>query len=529
MDVSIESPSTNAPGSVDGFDEDNQEDYLDVDIPELNFPPFPKLPSALTVVSFDQFEHKGVWTKAGLVNSEAGPSQPHDALGVPLVAMERPYTGINHTFEEREAHKKEKRKAATERKRDFPITLPNGPKTKSQSPRLDPEDCWKIGDPNSDWVEPSVTSTVKIDVSIPPFTRLINATREFILSRDAVIQSRKNRHLFGILRDQLRIRSLFLGRHWPGSGPNAALYPLRKRRYVDDNAPTLLPTPKGVRVDEACVLLRDPERSVRRLLTLARMKLDSPWNEEPVLDFLEIAAAYFSYIAHYNVFPEANLHNSFKKVASIARSASKKWKEATQLEGIVTKQDGWNRACWAVWGGEFSGPEEMGPEKPAEVEGQVAQEEPQEEDDEDAVTWTVEPIVDKRPSAPTLNEVLPIVKDLLSPRSHSNIRLLRSIPYASRIIVAVLPPLPAGSDAPRFSTQLHRLVTIKSPAASNQEEDKEPDEIVVWVEGDGLMVNGGNQLVGMVLQGRWGLLGEEEDQEGSWWAFKARHCVLPAI
>ncbi|WVQ75472.1 hypothetical protein IAR50_005097 [Cryptococcus sp. DSM 104548] len=530
MAVSIDTPPNIMPASVIGCDDDQEDDYLDVDIPELNFPPFPKLPSALALVSFDQFESKGMWTSTGVACSEAGPPQPHDAQGVPLVAMERPYTGINHTFEEREAHKKDKRKAATERKRDFPIVAPNPPGEKKQSRRLNAEDCWKIGDPSSGWVEPAATSSKDFDISIPPFTRLINATQEFMQSRDAEIQTRENRRLFGILRDQLGIRSLFLGRHWPGSGPNAALYALKKRRYVHDNAPVLLPTPAGVRVDEACVLLREPERSVRRLLTLARMKLDSPWDQAPVLNFLEITAAYFSYIAHWNVFPEANLHKSFKKVASIARSAPKKWKEANQLEGAVTKQDGWNRACWAVWGGEFSGPEELGPEKPAEVEGQAVAEVVEEEGDEDAGPWAVDPIVDKRPAAPTPDQALPVVKNLLSPRSHFNIRLLRTIPYASRIVVAVLPPLPVDPYTPRFTTQLHRLVTIKSPAATSREGDEpEPDEIVLWVEGKGLLDNGGNQLVGMTLQGRWGLLGEEENEDRSWWAFKARHCVLPAI
>lgn len=80
--------------------------------------------------------------------------------------MERPYTGLNHTFEERERHKKMKRRAANDRKKENPnATQTTRSRTKKPSEsRLREEDCWKIGDPSSGWHEPASTSNTRFEM-----------------------------------------------------------------------------------------------------------------------------------------------------------------------------------------------------------------------------------------------------------------------------------------------------------------------------------------------------------------------------
>lgn len=76
-----------------------------------------------------------------------------------------------------------------------------------------------------------------------------------------------------------------------------------------------------------------------------------------------MTAAFISFLAHHNVFPEPALHSAFKKAAAIARTGPRKLIRARELESILVRGTRWNRACWAVWGGSHSGPEPGGPEK----------------------------------------------------------------------------------------------------------------------------------------------------------------------
>ena len=146
----------------------------------------------------------------------------------------------------------------------------------------------------------------------------------------------------------------------------------------------------------------------------------------------------------------------------------------------------------------------------------------------------------------------------------STIVMLGHIPYARRLVTAVLPPL-TDIDGPAFQQQLRRLVTVSAPwneaegwrrqtlppaavpHSSNSSGSldslaleateplegeiatiSEPAELILWLE-PGLLEEGKiRDLVGMGLRGRWGLFGTEDGRQ-SWWAFKAKDCEYFSI
>ncbi|OXB33725.1 hypothetical protein J007_06604 [Cryptococcus neoformans] len=564
---------------------DDEDSLEDEGPPELAFPPFPKLPSGASLIPFSESEVKGAWVPPFSANREEGGKNfatPHDHQGLPLVEMERPYTGLNHTFEERENHKKMKRRAANDRRKENPsATQTTRTRTKKASEsRLKEEDCWKIGDPLSGWHEPSGTSSTRFEISSPPFSRLIHATADFISSRDAELQYKYNKRLFDIIRDLFGIRTTFIGRHWPGGGPNATIYASRRRRYETGLAPVLLPSQRygqygnrPPRLEETCVLLREPENSVRQFMTFARKEVETAWEFEPALKLATMTAAFISFLTHHNVFPEPALHSAFKKAAAIARSGPGKLIRARELENILVRGTRWNRASWAVWGGSHSGPEPGGPEKEIQwgslsTEFKASEEKIKPEDPDEAKTgdsdeaggWTVDEILDKRLDPPTKEDAINVVHSLIQPFSIDDIHLIQNIEFSNRIIIAVLPPQPAEAGAPAYISKCYRFVTIKSPLQptfkkslpiqtnrdsaededGEEETDKEqsisePEEMVIWVEAEDLAGKGGGVgYVGMSLQGRWGLMGLKEDRGmsakyGQWWAFKTSDFVLPAM
>lgn len=135
--------------------------------------------------------------------------------------------------------------------------------------------------------------------------------------------------------------------------------------------------------------------------------------------------------------------------------------------------------------------------------------------------------------------------------------MLGQIPYARRLVTAVLPPSeePTG---PAFQRVFCRLVTVPAPwndaegwrrqtllpivsdetdfldssdptnsevLEGELETITEPEELVIWVEPEAIQGEGGATLdvIGMGLRGRWGLFGTV-DGIHSWWAFKAKDC-----
>ncbi|KIY36950.1 hypothetical protein I305_00038 [Cryptococcus gattii E566] len=572
---------------------DDEDSLEDVGPPELIFPPFPKIPSGVSLIPFSESEVKGAWIPPFSANREEGDKNfatPHDHQGLPLVEMERPYTGLNHTFEERERHKKMKRRAANDRKKENPnATQTTRSRTKKPSEsRLKEEDCWKIGDPLSGWHEPASTSNTRFEISSPPFSRLIHATADFIRSRDVELQYKYNKRLFDIVRDLFGIRTSFIGRHWPGSGPNATIYASGRMRYKTGLAPVLLPSQRygqygnrPPRLEESCVLLREPENSVRQFLTFTRKEVETAWEFEPALKLATMTAAFISFLAHHNVFPEPALHSAFKKAAAIARTGPGKLIRARELESILVRGTRWNRACWAVWGGSHSGPEPGGPEKESQwnslstelqaSKGEIMPENSDEAenggsddartgDSDEAGGWTVDEILDKRLDPPIKEDAINAIQSLIQPFSVDDVQLIQNIEFSSRVIIAVLPPQPADTGAPAYISKCYRFITIKSPlqptfkkslptqanhdnAEDEDVEDEtdkgqsvpEPEEMVIWVEAEDLADKGGDMgYVGMSLQGRWGLMGLKEDKDksakcGQWWAFKASDFVLPAM
>nr|ODN89755.1 hypothetical protein L204_06022 [Cryptococcus depauperatus CBS 7855] len=552
--------------------------------------PFPHFLCPLTLgklVPFSKYDCKGAWITVGdkqgaftvaamsthsYLGKDDNVAPAHDWQGLPLVEMERSYIGIHHNFEEREQHRKLKRRAANDRKRNNPVlgtntglttAPPNPPNPPKQKSRLRAEDCWKIGDPQEKWEEPAGACRYLFDASAPPFSRLILATADFIRTRDAELQYRKNKRLFDIIRDQFGVRKAFAGNHWSGSGPHGSSYLWKRCRFDRGLAPALLPSQRTgqmgrwPRLDEACVLLREPINSVRRFLKLARKESESAWDIAPALKLATILSAYLSYLVYHNVFPEPELHQSFRKAAKIARTGITKLLDAKRLEDVLTSRDGWNRACWAIWGGPHSGAEPGGPEREAISWGLPIDFTDTSSKDQE---WIVEPVNDTRPEPSSADEVKPVLESLVTPIPIAEITLLKSIPFSHRIIIAVLPPLPTALGVPAFESKCYRLVTIPSPEKldtqwivhSGQFDDdedsvdgfkhgddsnedltviEEPEELQIWVDEELFKNSGSEQLVGMGLQGRWGLMGTGNNpiKHRQWWVFKTRDFVLPAV
>ncbi|WVF69039.1 hypothetical protein IAT40_003813 [Kwoniella sp. CBS 6097] len=550
----------------------------------LLYPPFlfpPVSTVGRTIKSYKDFQSRGVHLKVNTINDERdrdpslgegtsfGPS--HDAHGTSLLWIDRPVVGVDISFEEQEEGRRASRREANQRRRAL-----NG----NQALRVSKEDCWKIGVPDSGWEEPAETTLSDYSVSIPPFTRLLSATRDFLYSRNEEFQFDRNKRLFILVRNALGLKAEFSADHWPGYGPDGARYvppsAVRRRQTTDpgDNSEDGEDTPARAAngpydpLDEACALLRVPEISIRGFLTLARREAEAGWHFEPALKLTVITAAFMSFVTHHNVFSEPILNAAFQRAADIARAAPQQLLEAKQLEDAISLGTGLNRACWTIWGGTYGGPERGGLEQEDNQWGSASNVlDEQAEKEADDHGWTVDPVVDDRPEALTKEKVLPHVMPLLAPMQKDDIRIIHYLPYARRRITSVLAPVAAGPGVPTYATQCYRLITAAAPwspeekwrthkpqfedevsdenANDGSDEDasldldqeratiEEPAELTIWVEKQALPEEIMPKLVGMGLRGRWGLMGRAGDNGESdhtqWWTFKAKDYVLPAF
>jgi len=76
-----------------------------------------------------------------------------------------------------------------------------------------------------------------------------------------------------------------------------------------------------------------------------------------------ISASFFTYIEHHRVFPDEPLKSRFEEAAALARSSPRLLMDAHRLESALADGEGWNRAVWTVWGGQYGGAERGGLEK----------------------------------------------------------------------------------------------------------------------------------------------------------------------
>ncbi|WWD18696.1 hypothetical protein CI109_103150 [Kwoniella shandongensis] len=512
-------------------DQDNERLNYGSSSTTLSLPPFPPFATS-TLASYSEWCDHGVWMNNSTLPSTSR-SAWHDGRGAPLLAMDRPAVPIDADWDARDEIKRQRRLEANKSGSNL---------TGSSCSRIAQEDCWKIGDPSVEWHEPQGTSLSNYDIAVPPFSRLLSATRDFLYSRDADFRYRRNKRLFELLRNAFGLRSEFPGKHWDGSGPGAMTYaPPSSARHNDRDRTVDITDPSvdETRIDatdEVCVLLKRPETSIRGFLALARREAEAGWDFEPAEKLSKITSAFTSFLLHYNVLSEPELKDAFERAATIARLAPSNLIEAKLLEEALARGDGWNRANWTVWGGTYGGVERGGFEK--EVDSWSAR--PTTEGDDGG--WTVDPIIDNRPD--------PVNRDDGEQKSKlSQISLIHYIPYARRRIVAVLPPLPAN-QGPTYTSQCYRILTVPAPwtseekwrvhlpalddQASDDDADSsefaldqeqstidEPDELLVWVECSslpkGLIEN--DKLVGMGLRGRWGLMGIQGDtgKHSQWW------------
>jgi hypothetical protein len=71
-----------------------------------------------------------------------------------------------------------------------------------------------------------------------------------------------------------------------------------------------------------------------------------------------VASAFICFVEHHNAVPE--LAEAFAKAAQLARSAINSLAEAKMFEDIIGRGTNLNRALWAVYGGQWQGPERGG-------------------------------------------------------------------------------------------------------------------------------------------------------------------------
>ncbi|WWC88441.1 uncharacterized protein L201_003352 [Kwoniella dendrophila CBS 6074] len=544
---------------------------------QLFFPPFFTPPPCLELKVFSEWSDEGVWvtsnTQANGLLQTTHNTIPHDKTDTPLISVGHPFAGIGISFEEKEEHKKAKRREAQHRKKDA---------TGRPGFRVPQEDCWKIGH-DSSWLEPEGTSKSLYDESIPPFSRLLSAVQDFEYSRHSEFQFHRNKRLFQLFRNALGLKSSFRGNHWPGSGPYGVEYvgpkshAMRDNEFApsafDDNDQSSVPN----EVEEVCVLLRKPEISIRGLLALARREAEAGWHFEPAHKFTVIAAAFMSFLIHYEVFPEASLKNELVRARDIARSAPQALLDAKALEDTISHGPGWNRAAWTLYGGAWGGAERGGLEKEVITWGSqnTADHSDKEESTKDEETsdnggWSVEPIIDDRPAPLGKDEVISSHSRLTHPLNPERVSLIQYLPFSRRRVVAVLPPAEPRADIPAYASRCHQLVTVPAPWTPNEKwrilrpkfddegsEDEEsdsggpavttshpldqekatidePDKVSIWVESHLFDDNPGlaERLPGAGLRGRWGLMGQEEGSETNytqWWTFKAKDYILPAF
>ncbi|WVW84929.1 hypothetical protein I302_106965 [Kwoniella bestiolae CBS 10118] len=523
---------------------------------ELVFPSFLTIPPGIHVKPIETWEDYGVWLpQAGksLEISQHSPvlATPCDNNDTRLVLVGHPFAGI--TFEEKEEARRTKRRHADHRKKDA---------AGRPGFRVTKEECWLIGY-DSSWQEPEGTSKSDYDESIPPFTRLLSATRDFEYSRHAEFQFTRSKRLFQLLRNAFGLRPSFKGNHWPGSGPRGFEYvaPTGHLSQGTEYA-SFQDHDQQPHADEICVLLTDPETCVRGILALARREAEAGWDFEPAYKFTVITAAFMSFLVYYDVLPEATLAPALKRACDVARSAPQALLDAKTLEDQLGIGTGWNRANWTLFGGSWGGAERGGPERDriSWTEPNVGQEDSHKKADDGG--WYVEPIADNRPVPLTKEEACPHLMPFVQPLILKDISLIEYIPYARRRVVAILPPVAQQHGIPVYATRCHRLVTVPAPwtpkekwrTRDTHKDDSdideevtdittslpldrekatidEPDHVIIWVEGleDASLAN---RLIGAGLRGRWGLVGlrnGSEEEYTQWWAFKSKDYVLPSF
>jgi hypothetical protein len=257
--------------------------------------------------------------------------------------------------------------------------------------------------------------------------------------------------------------------------------------------------------------------------------------------------------------------------------------DAHRLESALADGEGWNRAVWTVWGGQYGGAERGGLEKEmpewplAEVsDGELGEDwkvnigvfwyvladyhwygsERHETHAANRGWWWAHhfPPPNNLETDKVLISAIALTRARLG--SAEDIRMLGHIPYARRRISSVTGPLDDKSD---FRASMYKVVTVPAPWVASEgwrrnpsaggpgdhngleqieplgpvgplEREEatiaDPEELILWVEkaavgGD----ESGQSLVGMGLRGRWGLFGPSlENRPGQWWAFKSKDC-----
>ncbi|ORY30580.1 hypothetical protein BCR39DRAFT_528993 [Naematelia encephala] len=403
--------------------------------------------------------------------------------------------------------------------------------------RIVKETAWSIGENGVMWIEPEGTSFSDYDVSIPPFSRLLSATRDFLSSRREAFQFRRTKRLFDIMRYALGLRADFPGPHWSGC----------RGQDANDNVKEI-PSESG----EVCVLLTRPVDSIRGFLALARREAEAGWDFEPALKLTRIVAAFMAFIKHHEVITDPHLVAGFSEATLIARGAPEALICAKDFEDTICDGNKWNRASWILWGGVYQGPERGGTESEARWGYIPTREESTTGGFEDDGGWKVDPVDDNGPEPVTEQQAWSAIAPLIAPVQQSQIALLEYIPFARRRISRIL-ELPT-ERSPTFGTTLWPILTVPAPWTSSEKwrvhhagntalEDldnkvnspkldlekevptiPEPNEIVLWVEAQAVNPD----LVGMALRGRWAMMGTE-DRTASWWCFKPKDFVLPAF
>ncbi|WWC96342.1 hypothetical protein V866_003209 [Kwoniella sp. B9012] len=524
---------------------------------QLVFPPFLSVPPTIKLKPISEWNDYGLWLPKTVRTDETDQAQskharPCDSTDTPLISVGHPFAGLS--FEEKEEARRTKRREAEHRRKDA---------AGRPGFRVAKEECWLIGHDLA-WKEPEGTSKSDYDEAIPPFSRLLSATRDFEYSRHAEFQFTRSKRLFQLIRNAFGLRSSFQGRHWSGSGPHGYEYVAPTSHASRGNEYAPFETNSGPDVDEVCILLTDPETCVRGLLALARREAEAGWDFEPAHKLTVITAAFLSFLVHYVVLPEPALQAPLRKACDIARSAPQALLDAKALEDVLSSGTGWNRANWTMYGGSWGGSERGGLEKgPISWGEQNAKEELSEEIADDG-GWSVSKIIDDSPVALTKEEVYIHLIPFVRPLDIGHISLIQYIPYARRRVVSVLPPISEGPGVPAYATRCHRLVTAPAPwtakekwrthnrfhtdDSNDDEEDSacdefnpldqevatvdEPDRLIIWVEDLGEDPSLVDKLVGMGLRGRWGLMGHKNGSESDftqWWAFKAKDYVLPSF
>lgn len=153
-----------------------------------------------------------------------------------------------------------------------------------------------------------------------------------------------------------------------------------------------------------------------------------------------------------------------------------------------------------------------------------------------------------------LNEVTPYLDLLISPADTRCCLLAKYLPFARRVITAVLPPPSSEPGLGCIETTLWRLVTEPAPRRADERwrtprprfrdeyEDEElsntlvmtgfekeaatapePMHLTLHVELDEEMQTDVGRLVGMGLRGRWGYVEDARTTKG-WWILKLKDC-----